>query len=325
MADNGELVRPAALDPAVDISIIIVSWNVSQLLQACLESIFANQSNLKLQVIVVDSGSADDSCAMVRQRFPDVTLFDMQKNVGFPAGNNIGIQAAVGRNIYLLNPDTEIIKDALPIMLNRLEADPALGMVGAKLLNTDGSLQSSRRRFPTLLTGMFESTWFESLAPKSVLARYYMEDKPDNQPCYPDWVMGASMLTSRAAVEAAGGMDEGYFMYSEELDWCRRIVEAGYKILWTPEAEIIHHVGASSSQASTQRHINFNRAKLRYFRKYHGRLASGLIRVVLLKNFWFQIAIESLKWLAGHKRPLRKQRIGAYWQVIRSGLSPAGY
>ena len=120
-------------------------------------------------------------------------------------------------------------------------------------------------------------------------------------------------------------MDEGYFMYSEELDWCKRIKEAGFKILWFPDAKVVHYMGASSDQASTRRHINFNRAKLRYFRKYHGPVASGLIRVVLLANYIGQITIESAKWLLGHRRDLRKQRVGAYWQVVRSGLKPAGY
>ena len=210
MGSNGEEIQPGAVDPAVDVSIIIVSWNVSQLLHACLSSIFSQRFGLNLQVIVVDSGSSDNTCEMVREQFPQVTLFDMQKNVGFPAGNNIGIQAAVGRVIYLLNPDTEIVEDALPQMLRTLEATPNLGMVGAKLLNTDGSLQSSRRRFPTVLTGMFESTWFQGFAPKGLLDRYYMTDLPDDESCSVDWVMGASMFTSRAAVEAvvaAGARD----------------------------------------------------------------------------------------------------------------------
>lgn len=325
MGNNGEMVKPAPVDPSVDISIIIVSWNVSQLLKACLKSIFENPSQLNLQVIVVDSGSADDTCSMLRTHYPEVKLFDMQKNVGFPAGNNIGIQAAVGRNIYLLNPDTEIVGDALQVMLTRLESEPSLGMIGAKLLFPNGDIQSSRRRFPTVMTGMFESTWFEPLAPKQIINRYRMTDKNDEQPCLVDWVMGASMFASRAAVEATGGMDEDYVMYSEELDWCRRIKNNRFGILWFPSAEIIHHMGASSDQASTLRHINFNRAKLRYFRKYHGAWASGLIRIALIKNFVFQLLLEGAKWVVGHRRDLRKQRIGAYWQVLKTGLKPAGY
>ena len=315
----------APLDATIDISIVIVSWNVSELLKACLQSIYNNSENLNLQTIVVDSGSTDDSCDMVRQIFPQVELFDLQKNVGFPAGNNIGLQAAVGRNIYLLNPDTEIVEDALQVMLHKIESEPTVGLIGSWLQFPDGRIQSSRRRFPTVWTGLFESTWLEKWAPKLILDSYYMADKPDDQACEADWVMGASMFASRAAVEAVGGMDEDYVMYSEELDWCRRIKEHGYKILWLPDAKVIHYSGASSDQASTRRHITFNRAKLRYFRKYHGPLASGIIRLVLLANYGGQILIEGSKYLVGHRRELRQQRVGAYWQVLRSGLKPAGY
>lgn len=325
MRSSGEHIRPAPLDPAISLSIIIVSWNVSQLLQNCLDSIYKNRGILNLQVIVVDSGSADDSCEMVRAHFPQVTLFDMQENVGFPKGNNIGLQAAVGQNILLLNPDTVVIADAIPKMLSFLEQNPAVGLVGPMLRYPNGDIQSSRRRFPAVSTGLFESTWFETLAPPKLLKNYYMQDKPDNEICEADWVMGAAMLTTREAVERIGGMDERYFMYSEELDWCKRIKTAGYKIFWYPDAEIIHYQGASSDQASTFRHIHFNRAKLRYFRKYHGVFASGLIRCVLILNFVCQIIIESVKWVAGHKRELRSQRVIAYLQVLKSGLKPAGY
>lgn len=325
VSGSGPSFTLATLDANVDVSIVIVNWNVSELLQACLQSIYQNSGDLTIQTIVVDSGSADDSCAMVRQNFPQVELFDMERNVGFPAGNNIGMRAAIGRNIYLLNPDTELIGDALQIMLKHIESSPKIGLIGSWLQYPDGRIQSSRRRFPTVWTGLFESTWLEPWAPKSILDNYYMNDKPDDRPSEVDWVMGASMFASRTAVEAVGGMDEAYVMYSEELDWCRRIKEAGYTIVWQPEAKVVHYSGASSDQASTRRHINFNRAKLRYFRKYHGRFASGVIRLMLLANYGGQILIEGTKYLVGHRRELRQQRVGAYWQVLRSGLKPAGY
>ncbi|MEM9775948.1 MAG: glycosyltransferase family 2 protein [Chloroflexota bacterium] len=322
---NGEDVQPGPLDPAIDLSIVIVSWNVSQLLKDCLHSIFQARSDLNLQVIVVDSGSADDSCQMVRTAFPQVELFDMQENVGFPKGNNIGIRAAVGRNILLLNPDTVVTDSALQTMIAFLAENPTVGLVGPMLRFPNGDIQSSRRRLPTVQTGLFESTWLERFAPKSLLEAYYMSDKPNDQICEADWVMGAAMLATRQAVEQVGGMDEGYFMYSEELDWCKRIKTAGFKIFWLADAEIIHHQGASSDQASTFRHINFNQAKLRYFRKYHGAVASGIIRCVLLLNFAAQLIIECFKWLVGHRRDLRSQRMNAYLQVLKSGLKPAGY
>ncbi|MCP4425627.1 MAG: glycosyltransferase family 2 protein [Chloroflexi bacterium] len=308
-----------------DLSIIIVSWNVRELLRACLHSIDAGRGGLDLELIVVDGASGDGSPAMVREAFPWVKLIACDENVGFPKGNNIGLAEVNGRYILLLNPDAEIRGDALPIMLDYLERHPDVGVVGPQLLNADGSIQSSRRRFPTLATAFFESTWLESIAPKRILRHYYTLDLPDDETADIDWGMGACLMTRREVVEQIGGLDEAYFMYSEELDWQRRIKDAGWRIVYLPTAQVLHHVGKSSEQAVTARHINFQRAKLRYFRKYHGRAATAVLRLFLLLNYVWQFFVEAGKGLLGHKRPLRRQRMNAYWQVIRSGLRPAGY
>ncbi|RMD52092.1 MAG: glycosyltransferase family 2 protein [Candidatus Thermofonsia bacterium] len=307
-----------------DLSIIIVSWNVRELLRQCLLSIRQNQGGLQVEIIVVDGASADGSAEMVREAFPDVVLIACQENVGFPRGNNLGIAAANGRYLLILNPDTEIVGDALPQMVAYMQAHPEVGVLGPQLLYPDGTIQSSRRRFPTLTTAFFESTWLQPYAPKAVLDHYYAADLPDDELAEVDWVMGAAMMLPADVVTAVGGMDPGYFMYSEELDWCRRIKAAGWRVIYFPQAKIIHHEGKSSEQAIAARHINFNRAKLRYYRKYHGRLAALLLRAFLLKSYVYQIVVEGVKGLLGHKRPLRWQRIKVYWQVIRTGLPPAG-
>jgi GT2 family glycosyltransferase len=309
----------------IDLSVVIVSWNVRDLLRDCLQSIEAGRGKLNIETIVVDSASADGSPDMVRQEFPGVTLIASQENLGFPRGNNVGIKRARGRQILLLNPDTIIIDDALPVMVSYLDQHMDVGGLGAQLLNPDGSIQSSRRRFPTLLTGIFESTWLDNLAPSSITRHYFVLDRPANETIDVDWVTGACLMVPRRVIDHVGLLDEGYFMYSEELDWCRRIVDAGWRIVYLPQAKIIHYIGKSSDQAVTDRHINFQRAKLRYFRKYHGRLAAFVLRLFLLMNYIWQMALEALKGLLGHKRALRRQRIHSYWRVIRSGLRPAGY
>ncbi len=308
-----------------DLSIIIVSWNVRDYLEACLSSIYANRGNLDLEVIVVDSGSLDGSPQLVTQSFPGVRLIDCGENVGFPRGNNIGLAEASGQYTLLLNPDTEIIGDALVSMIKYLDSHSEVGLVGGQLLNSDGTIQSSKRRFPTLGTAIFESTWLESIAPRKLLTAYYVADIPPDKSTQVDWLTGACLMTRREVVEQVGPMDEAYFMYSEELDWCRRIKEAGWQIAYLPEAKIIHHVGKSSDQAVAERHLNFQRAKLRYFRKYHGLLPATTLRGVLLLNYAWQFLIEVCKGVMGHKRTLRWQRARAYWRVLRSGLKPAGY
>ncbi len=307
-----------------DLSIIIVSWNVRELLQNCLRSVLVEKS-LAMQIIVVDSASTDGSPEMLADQFPLVELVACQENVGFPGGNNLGLERANGRFILLLNPDTIVHEDALAKMVSYLEQNAQVGVVGPQLLNEDGSVQSSRRRFPTLRTAFFESTWLQPYAPQAVLDDYFVRDVADGETAVVQWVMGACLMTRQEVVAQVGGLDEKYFMYSEELDYCRRIHEAGWQVVYYPQAQVTHLSGKSSEQAVTQRHINFNRAKLRYFRKYHGRFAAGILRLFLLKSYSWQLILEAIKGAVGHKRPLRWQRVKAYWMVLRSGLKPAGY
>jgi hypothetical protein len=303
----------------IDLSIVIVSWNVRDLLRQCLDSLAAQQSPA-VEVIVVDNGSTDGSVEMARAEFPAVALIANADNRGFPAANNQGIRAANGRYVLLLNPDTQVAADALAALVVFADAHPDVGVVGPQLLNPDGSVQSSRRRFPTLATALFESTWLQPYAPRRLLDHYYVRDRPDDLQQGVDWVDGAALMARRTAIDQVGLLDEGFFMYSEELDWCRRFRAAGWRVTYEPAARIVHHRGKSSEQAVAARHIHFQTSKVRYFRKYHRPLAAGLLRCFLLAGYVWQMGVEGVKWLVGHRRPLRAQRLAVYRQVLRSGL-----
>jgi N-acetylglucosaminyl-diphospho-decaprenol L-rhamnosyltransferase len=313
----------------VDLSIVIVSWNVRDLLRQCLRSVYAGLQTCKpanlqtCQVIVVDNISTDGSAEMMRAEFPDVHLIVNAENRGFPAANNQGIEMAQGRYVLILNPDTEIVDAAPATMVAYADANPDVGVVGPQLLNADGSVQSSRRRFPTPATALFESTWLQPCAPRRLLARYYVQDRPDDATLDVDWVKGAALMARREAIAQVGPMDAGYFMYSEELDWCKRFKDAGWRVVYLPTAQIIHYGGKSSDQVVTARHIHFQTSKVRYFHKHHGRFVGELLRWFLLGNYAWQLGLEGAKWLAGHKRALRAGRVAAYRQVLRSGLLPA--
>ena len=307
----------------LDLSIIIVSWNVKGLLRRCLDSIFQHPtSNLQFEVIVVDNASSDGSVEMVRAEFPQVRLMANEENLGFTRANNQGIAASRGRYVLLLNPDTEVLGDALGAMVDYMDVHPDVGALGPMLLNPDGSVQSSRRRFPTLATALLESTVFqwELSRDNRILRRYYVLDRPDDEVQEVDWVTGACILVRREAIEEVGLLDEGFFMYSEELDWCRRAKEQGWKVVYLPTARVIHYGGKSSEQVVPFRHIQFQRSKVRYFRKHHGPLWAWILRLFLLAMYAYLLIVEALKWLVGHKRPLRAERVRAYWQVLRSGL-----
>ncbi len=303
------------------LSVIIVSWNVRDLLQRALASVYASWGEQPgLEIIVVDNASHDDSVAMLRENFPGVHIIANTENRGFTGGNNQGLAAATGDFLLLLNPDTEVVDDALPRMAAYLQAHPDVGMVGPQLLNPDGSVQSSRRRFPTLPVLFLESTWLEKLAPRKLLRSYYAQEQPDDLVQDVDWITGAAMLTRRETVAQVGGMDEGFFMYSEELDWCRRIREAGWRVVYFPEARIVHYEGKSSEQVVPARHIYFQSSKVRYTRKVHGNAAAECLRLWLLAQYVWQIGVEGAKWLIGHRRDLRAARVAAYHQVLKSKL-----
>ena len=306
------------LNPLV--SIIILSWNVRDLLRACLRSLPIGDS--RIEIIVVDSASTDGAPAMVQSEFPQVRLMASAENMGYTRGNNLGLRAARGRYLLILNPDTEISGDALAQMTAYMEAQPQVGVLGPQLLYPDGRIQSTRRRFPTFLTALVESTWLQPYVGRGLLDHFYARDLRDDEIAEVDWVMGAAMFVRRQAYEQVGGLDEQFFMYSEELDWCRRMSAAGWKVVYFPPARIIHHQARSAAQVPAQTHIRFNSSKVLYVRKYRGWMLAELLRCWLLGQFALQLILEAAKWLLGHKRELRAQRLSIYWQVLRSGLRP---
>ena len=301
------------------LSIIIVSWNTRELLHRCLASIEAQRGELEVEVIVVDNNSHDGTPDMIRQEHPQVRLIEPGENLGFSAGNNVGLAEARGRWLMLLNPDTEIIGDALSILVGFLQNHPAVGLVGPALFYADGSQQSTRHRFPSLLSLFVASTpLYPLLSP--LLRQYYMSDQSVKEVQAVDWLSGAALVVRREVYQNVGGLDEGFFMYFEETDWQRRIKAAGWPIWFLPDAVIRHYEDASSGQVVALRHIRFNRSRIRYTKRWHGARLATWLRAWLLLLFAIEWLKEASKWLVGHKRPLRQQRMKEYQQVLASGL-----
>jgi N-acetylglucosaminyl-diphospho-decaprenol L-rhamnosyltransferase len=309
----------------MDLSIVIVNWNVRELLRRCLLSVDkALPPDLATEVVVVDNASSDGSAEMVRREFPAVRLVASDENLGYARGNNRGAAETSGSYLLILNPDTEVVGDALATLVHYLDAHPPVGAAGPQLHYADGTLQSSRRRFPTPATAFCESTLLHQWFPNNRAAqRYHLADRPADAPQAVDWLVGAALMIRREAWQQVGPLDESYFMYFEELDWCRRSRAAGWEIHYVPTAQVIHYEGKSSEQVLAARTIRFQRSKVRYFCKYYGAGWALVIRLFLLATYAFQLAEESLKWLVGHRRALRRERVAAYWQVLRSGLGQA--
>jgi N-acetylglucosaminyl-diphospho-decaprenol L-rhamnosyltransferase len=305
----------------MDLAIVIVNWNVKDLLRNCLEALLdACQAapNLTTEIVVVDSASTDGSPQMVRDEFPQVQLIASDKNLGYAGGNNTGAAATTGRYLFLLNPDTVVQPDALTGMVDYMDTHLTVGALGPQLLWPDNTVQSSRRRFLTLGSLFWESTLLGQWFPHNRHGqRYHLADIPPDHAQKVDWVVGAAILIRREAWRQVGPIEEDFFMYFEEADWCRRSAEAGWETHYLPTAQIVHYEGKSSEQVVAARTLRFQRSKLRYTRKYFGRGWATTLYFFLWATFAYQWIEETIKWFIGHRRNLRRERMRAYRQLLR--------
>jgi GT2 family glycosyltransferase len=276
----------------LDLAIIVVNYNVSALLRRCLRSIFASEGDLTLEIIVVDNASGDDSVQMVRDEFPQVRLIANQENVGYPAGNNIGLRAfgdwsgpaPPARYALLLNPDTEVPPTGLAEMVAFMDAHPDAGAAGPKLVLPNGDLDlACRRSFPTPEVIFYRVVQLGRLFPKSPrFGRYNLTYLDPDTLHEVDSVVGAFMLVRAAAISAVGLLDERFFLYGEDLDWAKRIKEAGWKIYYNPAVEVLHVKRASSSQEQSRARLEFERANLFFYRKHYQATTPAWLNALIL-------------------------------------------
>ena len=254
----------------MDLSVCIVSWNTRQDLEQALASLPEAAAGLDYEVIVVDNGSHDGSPALVRQRFPQVQLIGNPGNLGFAAANNQALARSKGDFLLLLNPDTVARGQALHRLVEFMRAHPGCAVAGAKLLNADGSLQYSCRRFPRLMTGFFRKTPLGRLLPHNRYNQLYlMTDWDHASPREVDWVSGAAAIISRRALKDVGPLDEGYYMYCEDVDWCWRARQRGWQVCYVPDAVITHYIGRSSDQRPFAMVLRFHASMIRFYWKHY--------------------------------------------------------
>lgn len=256
------------------LSICIVNWNVSDLLNKCLSSIYKYPPKCDFEVIVVDNASSDGSAAMIKAIFPRVKLIESKDNLGFSKGNNLAIKAAAGELILLLNPDTEVPAGSLDTLVDFIEKHKDAGVAAPKLLNPDGSLQRSCLSFPTLPAMAARQLFLETLWPGNPASRkYLMGGLKYDTVTEVDQPMGAALLIRKEVLDKVGMFDEASFMFFDEVDLCYRVKKAGWKIFFTPAAQIMHHGGTSIKKwgaFNLSRH--WTRSRNYYFKKNHGRL-----------------------------------------------------
>ena len=309
----------------MDVSVIIVNWNTEGLLRDCLNSIYEQAGEVDYEVIVVDNASTDGSAEMVRHDFPDVVLIENRDNRGFAAANNQGIAMAQGRYILLLNTDTIVLDYAIDKAVSFADAHPEAAVVGCRVLNPNRTLQTTCFMFPSILNMLLSSSYLYKLFPKSKLfgrERMAWWDRNDTREV--DVVTGCFMMVRREAIDKVGVMDERFFMYGEETDWCYRFKQAGWKVFFTPCAEIIHLGGQSSKKIATEMGLQLWGSILQFINKHRPRWEYVLACLLVWLFCAFRIPVWFLRFL--FSRQDRKYNLGRMkiyaigaWRIITRG------
>ena len=274
----------------MDLSVIIVSWNTKGLLLQCLTSIYGRIGEQGVEVFVVDNGSTDGSREAVQEKFPNVKLIQNEKNLGFAIANNKALRLSKGKYLLLLNPDTQVKEGAVEALISFMEIHPDVGIAGAQLLNSDGSKQNSIANFPSLATELLNKSFLRRLFPK----RFPGKEREHPNPIEVDSVIGACMMVKRDAMEQVGLLDEDYFLFLEETDWCLRMKKVGWRIYHVPQAEIVHFQGKTANLVRGKAKIEYYRSLYLFFEKHRGAMQSMILKVLFFIRFSMDFIVAAL-------------------------------
>ncbi len=291
-----------------DLTISIISADNLDLLLACLTSVFENTRDLHLEVYVVDNASKDGSALAVEEAFRQVEVIRNETSQGFSTNNNLVLEKGLGQYLMLLNDDTLVLDGALDRMVEFMEAHPEVGAVGSAQLDPDGSLQHAFGRFPHPFV---EALW-------AATNWSYRSHRRATEPFEVDWVCGAAMLVRRRVIEQVGVLDTAFDpIYSEEVDWCYRIKQAGWRIYVLPQARIIHYGGQTMNRVMPRKYELLVSHKLLFFRKHAGRKAANVYRLTL----GFSTMVKLLSWtlvqLLGRDRSSSRERQLLHWYLLK--------
>jgi len=302
----------------MDVSIIIVNWNTKGLLRDCLESVYGHAVDVNYEVIVIDNASSDGSADMVRDNFKQAVLIENKENRGFAAANNQGMAVAAGRYVLLLNSDTVVLDDAIAKTVRFADANSQAAVVGCQVLNPDGTIQPTCFMFPSILNMILSSSYLSKLFPQSrFFGREAMTwwDRSDTRQV--DVVTGCFMLVRREAIEQVGTMDERFFMYCEETDWCYRFRKDGWEVVFAPVGRIIHLGGQSTAKNPVAMTVQMRLSILKFIRKHSGLPAHLVARLLIMLffalrlPFWFATALL---------RPSQRARATVKMQAYSKGI-----
>ena len=269
----------------MDLSIIIVSWNVKDLLKKCLQSIYDKTQGLEFEIFVVDNASKDGSALMVASQFTKINLIASNENLGFAKANNLALEHAQGKYVLFLNPDTEITANSFKVMFDLMEQDENIALSTCQLIYPDGSLQKNVKNNPQLCDQILILLKLHHLFQTKCLNRYLAKNFIYEKEQAVKQIMGAFIFAKADVIKEVGGFDPDYFIWWEDLDLCKRIQDLGMKIIYTPKTKVVHHEAKSfEQQMSLEKQKRFNRGMRLYFKKHVGLLAYCLIYLATLPS-----------------------------------------
>lgn len=293
-----------------DVSIVIVSWNAKDYLMKCLSSIKQNAEGIKYEIIVVDNASSDGSQEAIRELHADVKLICNEDNFGFAKANNIGITIASGRYLALVNSDVEFTENSLIKMLNYMDEHLDVGILGPRILNRDLTLQYSCEKEPSIYLSIIRAFAIDNLFPSIARPNHHCTNSVPV-------IIGCFWLVRSKAIENVGMLDEGFFIYAEDFDWCKRFREAKWDIVYYPQTSAIHYGGASSGNEKMRFNLEMRRAMMRYYRKHKGIIGQSTIFIITLIHEVIRIAGQLARLLFSKTdRQMRLYKIHRSWASI---------
>lgn len=317
---------PSPTSP-VDISVVIVGWNAKHYLELCLDSLAKAPPRRAMEVLVVDNASTDGSAEMIEAKFPWVKLIKSGENLGFAKGNNVAIRQCQGRYIALVNPDVIVFPGCLDALADFLDQNPKVGNVGPRVFNPDMSMQSTCRRFPTLWNNFCTTSRLELLFKGSpFFAGEHMFYFPHDRTLAVDVIVGCFNMVRRETFEKVGLLDEGLFMYGDDVDWCRRARNAGWEVMFFPGAQAIHDRGKITSPYPVRFAVAQQRSILHYWRKHHSFLGVLGIRAIMLLHhvmrYLFSLLSSFVRPQKSPQAEIKKQVSGACLRELLFGSVP---
>lgn len=309
------------------ITVIIVSWNARGHLRDCLHSIRQTGASCVHEVIVVDNASTDGSPEMVAAQFPEVTLIRSEDNLGFARANNLAIKRTTGSVLALVNSDVIVHPGCLETLAAFLDHHDSVGLVGPRVIGADGNVQRTCRRLPTVWNTVCRSLALDRMFSNcSMLSGHEMRHFSHDVRAEAEALSGCFCVVRTKAVDEVGGLDERYFFYMEDVDWCKRFTDAGWKIMFIPEATAIHYGGASTSMAPLRYSIEYHRANLQYWQKYHGITGQYTYYLFAAVNHGLRLIARGLKRIAGlgkspaSKHKLQEDVVCLRWLITGKGV-----